>query len=308
MHFKRRQFLKLGGNLAAALALGPVACKLSSNEKANDDAAKDSTDAANNQAAATALGSFGLQLYTLRDDMPKDPKGILKKVASFGYRQIESYEGPQGMFWGMSNTDFKKYMDDLGMVIVSSHCDINRDFDKKAAEAAAIGMKYLICPWIGPQKKIDDYKKVADDFNKKGEICKKYGIRFAYHNHAYSFEPIDGQMGQDVMMNNTDAALVDYEMDIYWVATAGQDTEAWLKKYKNRFRLCHVKDRKKGAPLSDHDASCDLGTGSLDYSKLLKAAADNGMEYYIVEQEKYEGTTPLKSVEVNAEYMKKLRI
>ena len=307
MDFKRRQFLKMSGNLAALLALGPVACKLSSNDQKES---KEDTTAANagTIAAGTALAAFGLQLYTLRDDLPKDPKGVLKQVASFGYKQIESFEGKDGMFWGMSNTDFKKYMDDLGMVIVSSHCDINKDFEKKAADAAAIGMKYLICPWLGPQKKIDDFKKAADEFNKRGEICKKNGIRFAYHNHAYSFEPVDGQLGQDVMMNNTDPDLVDYEMDIYWVAAAGQDTEAWLKKYKNRFRLCHVKDRAKGATPADHDASVDLGTGSLDYSRLLKTASENGMEYYIVEQEKYEGTTPLKSVEANAAYMKNLKI
>ena len=303
MDFKRRQFLKLSGNLAAALALAPVACKLSSNSE-SEKTAKDATGT----AAGTAIASFGLQLYTLRVDMPKDPKGVLKQVSTFGYKQIESYEGDKGMFWGMSNTEFKKYMDDLGMVIVSSHCDINKDFEKKAAEAAAIGMKYLICPWMGPQKKIDDFKKIADEFNKRGEICKKNGIRFAYHNHAYSFEPIDGQMGQDVMMSNTDPALVDYEMDIYWVATAGQDAEAWLKKYKNRFRLCHVKDRAKDAKASDQDATVDLGTGSLDYPKILKTASENGMEYYIVEQEKYEGTTPLKSAEVDATYMKNLKI
>jgi sugar phosphate isomerase/epimerase len=307
MDFKRRQFLKLSGNLAAALALGPMACKLSSNNESKETP-KDSTGVGNGAAAATALAGFGLQLYTLRDDMPKDPKGVLKQVASFGYKQIESFEGNKGMFWGMSNTDFKKYMDDLGMVIVSSHCDITKDFEKKAADAAAIGMKYLICPWKGPQKKIDDFKKIADEFNQKGEICKKNGIRFAYHNHAYSFEPIDGQMGQDVMMTNTDPALVDYEMDIYWVATAGQDAEAWLKKYKNRFRLCHVKDRAKGAKATDQDATVDLGTGSLNYPKILKTASENGMEYYIVEQEKYEGTTPLKSAEVDAAYMKNLKI
>ena len=89
------------------------------------------------------IKTFGLQLYTLREDLPKDPKGVLKQVASFGYKQIESYEGKDGMFWGMGNTGFKKYMDDLGMTIVSTHCDINKDFEKKANEAAAIGMKYL---------------------------------------------------------------------------------------------------------------------------------------------------------------------
>ena len=210
------------------------------------------------------------------------------------------------MFWGMSNTDFKKYMDELGMTIVSSHCDINKDFEKKAAEAAAIGMKYLICPYKGPQKSLDDFKKFADEFNQKGEICKKNGIRFAYHNHDYSFKEMDGQLPQDVMMKNTDPSLVDFEMDMYWVVAGGQDPEAWLKKYKNRFRLCHVKDRTKGA--TEAADTCTLGEGSIDYPKILKTAKENGTEYFIVEQEKYTGTTPLKAAEMDAEYMKKIRI
>jgi len=262
-------------------------------------------DACNNPGK---IGDFGIQLYTLRDDMPKDPKGVLKKIAGFGYKQIESYEGAKGMFWGMSNTDFKKYMDDLGMKIVASHADINKDFEKKAAEASAIGMKYLICPWLGPQKSMDDYKKAADNFNKKGEICKSTGIRFAYHNHDYSFKPIEGQLPQDVMMNNTDASLVDFELDMYWVATAGEDIEAWLKKYKNRFRLCHVKDRSKTPGTNNSQNSVDLGTGSINWPSVLKTAKENGMKHFIVEQEYYAGTTPLKAVEVNAGYMKSLKI
>ena len=128
-------------------------------------------------------------------------------------------------------------------------------------------MKYLITPWVGPQKTLDDYKKRSDEFNKAGEICKKAGIRFAYHNHWYSFTQQDGQFPQDIFMANTDPSLVDFEMDIYWVVTAGQDPEAWLKKYPNRFRLCHVKDRKKDAPAKEQDASCDLGAGSIDFPK-----------------------------------------
>ena len=306
MDFKRRRFLKLGTQIVAGAAILP-ACKLSSN-KEKEAETKDSTAAIPNSDAATtvALQTFGLQLYTLRDDLPKDPKGVLKQVSAMGYKQIEGYEGPKGIFWGMSNTDFKKYMDDLGMTYVSSHCDINKDFEKKAAEAAAIGMKYLLCPWIGPQKKIDDFKKIADDFNKKGEICKKNGIKFGYHNHAYSFELLDGQMGQDVMMNNTDPALVEYELDLYWVVTAGQDPEVWLKKYKNRFKLCHVKDRTKGA--TEEADSCTVGEGSIDFPKILKTAKENGVEYYIVEQEKYAGTTPLKAAEAGAAYMKTIKI
>ena len=167
-------------------------------------------------------------------------------------------------------------------------------------------MKYLLSPWIGPQKTLDDYKKYADTFNKRGEVCKKNGIRFGYHNHDYTFKQLEGQFPQDVLMNNTDPALVDFEMDIYWVETAKQDAEAWLKKHKNRFRLCHIKDRMKGT--DESGASCVLGQGTIDFASVLKRAMENGMEYYIVEQERYDGTTPLKAVEANAEYMKNLRI
>ena len=286
---KRKDFLKISGGLAlTSFASNKIFAAL-----ANDE-------------AEGRIKNFGLQLYTLRADMPKDPKGVLKQVASFGYKQIEGYEGPKGMFWGMSNKEYKAYMDELGMTTVASHCDISKDFEKKAEEAAAIGMKYLICPWKGPQKSIDDFKKFADEFNQKGEICKKNGLRFAYHNHEYSFVTLDGQLPQDVMMNNTDPALVDFEMDIYWVVTAKADPEAWMKKYKNRFRLCHVKDRIKNTTVKE--ASCDLGTGSIDFAKILKTAKKNGMQYYIVEQEHYDGTTPLKAVEADAAYMKGLNI
>lgn len=292
MDNSRRKFIKITGGVTTGFALSGLSglSYFSSCEETGK------------------LKKFGIQLYTLRDAVPKDPKGVLKQLASFGYTQIESYEGQQGMFWGMSNTEFKKYLDDLGMSIVSSHCDMNKDFEKKAAEAAAIDMKYLICPWLGPQKSIDDYKRHADEFNKRGEICKKNGIRFAYHNHDYSFKPMNGQVPQDVMMNATDASLVDYEMDMYWVVAAGEDIENWVKKYPNRFRLCHVKDRSKTPGPDNGKNSVDLGTGSIDWSKILSTAKANGMEYFIVEQEAYPNGTSLEASKVNAEYMKGLKI
>jgi sugar phosphate isomerase/epimerase len=287
MSYNRRQFLKTGGVLASAMAMGSATDLFAANKP---------------------LKQFGLQLYTLREDMPKDPQGVLKQVAAFGYKQIEGYEGPKGIYWGMSNKEFKKFADGLGITMISTHCDINKNFEQKAAEAAEIGMKYLICPYIGPQKTLDDYKRYADQFNKCGDVCKKNGIRFAYHNHGYTFTALDGVMPQDTLMQNTNADTVDYEMDIYWVATPGEDPIAWLKKYPKRFRLCHVKDRMKGADPKEHDASVDLGKGSLDFSKILKEAQKLGMQYYVVEQERYEGTTPLKAAEVDAAYMKKLSI
>lgn len=289
---KRREFIKTGTLVTSGVVLSSYlpSCKSAS-------ISKDVRD------------NFGLQLYTLRDVLPDDPKGILKQVASFGYKQIESYEHSKlGIFWGMKNTEFKKLMDDLGMKIVSSHCSINENFEKKAAEAAEIGMKYLICPYLGPQKKIDDFKKFAETFNQRGETCRKNGTRFAYHNHDYSFVPLEGQMPQDVMMQNTDKNLVDFQMDIYWVVTPGQDPVAWIDKYPGRFKLCHIKDRKKGAASSERDVSVELGRGSIDFKRILKEAGKNGMEYYIVEQEAYEGTTPLAAAKADADYLKNFHV
>ena len=247
---------------------------------------------------------LGLQLYTLRDDMPKDPKGVLKKVSEYGYTQIESYEGDKGIFWGMKNTAFRDYLNTLGLTIISSHCEINKDFERKAAEAAEIGMKYLIAPYLGPQKNIDAFKKFADQFNKLGTICQKAGLRFAYHNHDYSFKLVDGQFPQDVMMQQTDKELVDFEMDIYWVVTAGEDPVKWMERYPNRFKLCHIKDRSKTAPASEGDASVAVGTGNIPYGEILKHARKQGMSYYIVEQERYDNTTPLASIEQSAKYIR----
>ena len=286
---KRNEFLKLSGGLA----LAGLASKSGFASLAGE---------------TVKLKNFGIQLWSVRDDLAKDPKEVLKQLASYGYKQIESFEGSKGIFWGMTNTEFKAELDNLGMKIIASHCEINKDFEKKAADAAAIGMKYLICPHKGAQKDLDAFKKFADEFNQKGEICKKNGIRFAYHNHDYSFATMNGEMGQDVMMKNTDASLVDFELDMYWVVAAGQDIETWLKKYPKRFRLCHVKDRKKNAPLTEKDASVVVGTGSIDYPKILKTAKKLGMEYYIVEQEKWEGTTPMQAAQADAMYMKTLSI
>lgn len=163
---------------------------------------------------------------------------------------------------------------------------------------------FLICPSRGSGKTVDDFKKIADDFNKKGEICKKNGIKFAYHNHEYGFKAIDEQFPQDIMMKNTDTSLVDFEMDIYWVVTGKQNPIDWLKKYPNRFKLGHFKDRIKGA--TERDATCTLGTGAIDFPGILKVAKKNGMKYFIVEQEKYEGTTPLLAAKDDAAYMRKL--
>jgi sugar phosphate isomerase/epimerase len=295
MPVQRRDFLKTASMLTSGLAMGIISSKIMGCKTPSIK-------------ASSINENFGLQLYTLRDDLPKDPKGILQQVASFGYKQIESYEGPQGMFWGMKNTEFKDFLGGLGMQMIASHCNINQDFERKADEASAIGVKYLIAPYLGPQKELDFYKKAAERFNQCGNICKQRGIRFAYHNHDYSFKPVENELPQDVMMQMTDKDLVDYEMDIYWVVTAGQDPISWFNKYPDRFRLCHVKDRMKNAPASEGNASTTLGNGVINFPEILDVARKKGMQYFIVEQEKYEGTTPLQAIKDDAVYMKNLKL
>jgi sugar phosphate isomerase/epimerase len=248
-------------------------------------------------AMAQKKNKFGIQLWTVKQALANDPVGVLKHLSNCGYKQIESFEGAKGMFWGMKNTAFKKLMDDLGMSMVASHCDISKDFERKAAEAGEIGMKYLICPHKGAQKSIDDYKRFGDEFNKCGEISVKNGIRFAYHNHDYSFKAMAGGMPQDVMMNGSDANLVDFEMDIYWVVAAGADPIAYLKKYPNRFKLCHVKDLTKTATGVE---SCVLGKGTIDFKSILNVGAQNGLKFHIIEQEAYTGTNELDCARDNA--------
>jgi sugar phosphate isomerase/epimerase len=254
-------------------------------------------------AMGTSAKPFGLQLWSVKEALTKDPKGVLKQLSSFGYKKLESFEGAQGMFWGMKNTEFKKLMNDLGMNIVSSHCDNTKDFERKAAEAGEIGMKYLICAYKGPQKSIDNFKRFADEFNACGVIAKKHGIRFAYHNHDYSFQAMDGVLPQDVMMNGTDKSLVDFEMDMYWTVAAGVDPVAYMKKHPGRFKAVHVKDMIKTA--SGHE-SCVIGKGTIDYKSLLPQVNAQGVQHMIVEQEAYTGTNEMDAARDDAAYLKTL--
>ena len=291
MNQNRRQFIRTASAGLATAAFSGVLAACSSQSRVSDNTAHD----------------FGIQLYTLRDVMPKDPKSVLKQLAAMGYKQIESYEAEHlGMFWGMKPKEFKSHMDDLGMSIVSSHCAMDAQLEQKAADAAAIGMKYLIVPSVGPQKDLDSFKRIAEQFNKSGEICRKAGIRFGYHNHDYTFKTVEGRFPQDVLMEATDPELVDFEMDIYWVHHTGQDPIAWFEKYPGRFRLSHIKDGKKNA--KGEEITCTLGTGIIDFPAILAVGKKQGLQYYLVEQEHYEGTTPLQAAAKDADYMKNLRI
>jgi sugar phosphate isomerase/epimerase len=284
----RRQFVTKSSQAAVLLALFP------------------SVSCASKMVSSNGIFTdFGIQLWTLRDIINANPKETISQIAKMGFTQIESFEGEKGIFWGMKPAEFKTFLDGEGLKIIGSHCNWKENLAQKAADVASIGGKYLACPWLGPQKSIEDFKQYADAFNKAGEICKKEGITFAYHNHDYSFKELEGQIPQQVMMDLTDPELVKFEMDMYWVVTAGIDPVAYLTKYKNRFKMCHIKDRNKNA--TEAFDSCTLGTGIIQYPELLKAAKANGMEYFIYEQEKYSPQGVLADAAASAAYLKQLR-
>ncbi len=249
---------------------------------------------------------FGIQLWTLRDIIDANPKQTIADVAKMGFTQIESFEGKQGIFWGMTPQDFGSFLKDQNLSIISAHCDWTKDLSRKASEVASIGGKYIVCPWLGPQKTIDDYKKASEQFNKAGIICRQEGLRFAYHNHDYSFKELEGQLPQDIFMSYTDDALVDFEMDMYWVVTAGVDPVSYLEKHKNRFKLCHIKDRTKNS--TEQFDSCTLGEGNIDYANILKKAKDLGMQHFIYEQEKYDSQGVMANAKSSADFLKNFKM
>lgn len=257
------------------------------------------------------LPAIGIQLYMVRDDMKKDPAGTLRKLGQMGYTQIESFGGDEGIFWGRTNKEFNNMARNNGLTLVSSHYEgNNEEFEKTAALSAEIGMKYLIYPWKGPQKSIDDFKKIADEFNGYGAICKKHGLRFAYHPHDYPYKKVDGELPINVLLDRTDPELVDYEMDIYYTVTEGLDPEFYIRKYKPRFRLCHMRDvMKVRLPAgSKEESACDLGEGIINYRHLLATALSNGMEYFFVEQSRLFHETALQSAAVNEKYLRNLKL
>ncbi|UHG92509.1 sugar phosphate isomerase/epimerase family protein [Spirosoma oryzicola] len=288
---QRRSFLKQSGLLAAG-AVAFSQADLFAN------------------APAKAINPFGVQLYSVRDVLPSDPKGIMTQLAQMGYKQFESFGGAKGFLWGMEPKEIKSFLDGLGVKMISTHFNYRGQADKpdelkKSIEMAHdAGLTYLLCPYIGPQKSFDDWKKIADEFNTVGEQVNKAGLKFGYHNHDYSFKPIDGKLPQEYLLENTDPKNVMFELDLCWIDVAGVDTAAHLKKYGKRYELCHIKDYKKegGKPVQN-----DLGKGSVDFKKTLRVAMDSGIKYFIVEQEEYP-ESPMVSMKNDAEYMKKLTV
>ena len=244
----------------------------------------------------------GVQLYTFRQDMLADAKGTLQRIASLGIKQIESAGSEKGHYYGLSPKEMKQTCDGLGMTLRSGHVRIDDKWKQTMDEAVESGQEYIICSTMPTDgQTTDNYKKVAETFNKAGEACKKLNLKFGYHNHAYEFDNDKGQVLYDVLLDNTDAAFVNMEMDLGWVIVAGKNPLDYFKKYKGRFPLWHLKDMNM-----EKKQSTEFGKGGLDIVQMLKHSKEAGMKYFFIEQEEY-ANNPFESMKQNMNYLAKLK-
>ena len=276
----RRQFIKHTGALAVGAVLLP-SC-MNDSKKIND---------------------VGLQLYTFRKELAADVMGTLKQIAALGIKQIESAKSDKGHYYGLTAKEMKQACSDLGMTLRSGHVHIDDQWKQTMDEAASSGQEYVICSTMPTERQtVDNYKKVAESFNKAGEECKKMGLKFGYHNHEYEFESENGQVLYDVLLKNTDGALVNMEMDLGWVVAGGKNPLDYFKKYEGRFPLWHLKDVNVATK-----KSTEFGKGGLDVVAMLEHRTQSGLKYFFVEQEDY-ASTPLESMQYNMDYLKKIKL
>jgi sugar phosphate isomerase/epimerase len=258
-------------------------------------------------AAGKRKNKIGLQLYTLRDSIGKDPKGILDKVASFGYKELETYGYADGKIFGIDFSEFCQHAKSLQMDVVSGHYGLDKikgdTWQKAVEDAKKNGQQYMVVPYIAEseRKTIDDYKKICADLNAAGEVCNKHGIRFQYHNHNWEFTPLEGQVPYDVMLKELDPKNVGMELDIFWIVNAGHDPVKYFNQYPGRFEQWHVKDMDK----NDRNKNANVGSGSIDYKSLFAKAKLSGMKHWYVEYDSFPGT-PLESAEASAKFLKSL--
>ena len=247
----------------------------------------------------------GATLYTVRNQMDEDPKGTLKQVADIGYVNIEGTNYADGKFYGMEPEEFKSYLAELGLQPLSVHQGgvTMENADQMIADTKAAGFRYFVIPvppmghftfdpetrTLGMQGTIQE---VTDIINTLAEKCDAAGLELLYHNHDFEFKPNEeGIVPIDYMLENTDPDLVNFQMDLYWVTRAGADPLAYFEKYPGRFKIWHVKD------MDEQGRFAPVGTGTIDFAKILAEKEKAGMEYYIVEQDMtFDGMEPLEAL------------
>jgi sugar phosphate isomerase/epimerase len=271
-------------------------------------------------AAAPSGKIVGLQLYSVRDEMQKDPLGSLKLLADMGYVYAEHANYVNRKFYGYSAQEFKKILDDLGLRMVSGHTvfglehwdDSLKDFTDvwkyTLEDAAVLKQQYVISPWMDEKMRnsYDSLKKYLDIFNKCGELCIKSGMKFGYHNHDFEFtQTFNDEKVFDIMMKQIDPKLVVIQLDIGNLYNGGAIALDVVKQYPGRFENIHVKDEIKTSGGAEEYESCILGEGIIKCREVVDLATKiGGTTCYIIEQESYQGKKPMDCVKEDLAIMK----
>jgi sugar phosphate isomerase/epimerase len=253
---------------------------------------------------------IGLQLYSVRNLLPKDFDGTLAQVRSAGYTVVEA-----AGYFNRSAKDFRQSMDKAGLRCVSTHHTLKQlltEFDEWSDYARTLGLEYIVCSSSGGMHRdpaatgaptLDDWRWIAGQFNQVGEKVKAAGMTFGVHNHTPEFATIDGTLVYDELLRLTDPKYVVFEMDSGWVAASGHDQVAYLRRDPQRFPLMHVKDMIKGPNGQMH--ATEMGRGDIHYTPILRAAT--GLKYYFIEQEEFD-IDPIQALRIDAQYMRKLNV
>ena len=260
------------------------------------------------------IDKVGVQLYTVRDQMKADFDGTIAKVASIGYKEVE-FAG----YFGRTPQQVRAVLDKNGLSAPSTHAQYDEMDDKFPAVIEAsktIGLSYIVCPWIPEElrKSPDIWKQASEKFNRAGELSKKAGIQFAYHNHWFEFLPVNGKMPYDTLLELCDKDLVKMELDLCWITVGGGDPLKYFDRYPGRFPLVHVKDVKRVPPVTaagsqDFGSSMkdmtEVGGGIIDWKKIFAQSDKAGIKHYIVEHDNPK--QPFESITTSYQYLEKLR-
>jgi len=266
-------------------------------------------------------GIVGVQLYSVRDDMMNDPLGSLKKVAEMGYKYVEHANYVDGKFYGYAPAEFRKILDDTGLNMISGHTVMGREhwdetkndfsdsWKKLVDDAAVLGQKYVTSPSMDDSMRsnYDDFKHYMDIFNKCGELCQKSGMKFGYHNHDFEFsEKLNDEKLFDIMMKSMDPDKVVVQLDIGNLYNGGAVALDVVKQYPGRFENIHVKDEILSTGGEEKYESTIIGTGIVNAKEVVDLATKiGGTQVYIIEQESYQGKTPMECIKEDLEVMKK---
>ncbi|OGX68661.1 MAG: sugar phosphate isomerase [Paenibacillus sp. RIFOXYA1_FULL_44_5] len=246
--------------------------------------------------------SIGLQLYTLRSEMAADLEGTLRKVASLGYEGVE-FAG----YFDFPADKLRSLLDELGLTAIGSHVGLVNLRGNLAGEieyVKAIGGSYIICPHVADneRKDADNWKKLYVELQEIGEQVTKQGLQFGYHNHAFEFDiQVDGEFALDALYQATNSEQVLAEMDVCWVQYAGQDPVSYINKYAGRLPLLHLKDFAKDE--QNHMQTLELGQGIVQLDEVIAAAAQAGVKWLIVEQDRCQNP-PLESIANSMKWLK----